>query len=258
MSPKNLRPHSLINGVRLGVLVMLVGLAHAVEQRVPENDPDLPQPFAFDAQALNNLRTHSPFNRVVSLADTYKLTGVAYVNGKPMATFVNKDTKQHFVVSEETNSLGMTLTEAHLSDDPEKTEVRVMIGPEEVVMHYSEVSAAPENSSNGRINSSSGKQLGGSSTARSQAGSSAGIDTASLLGDQGKEMLNALSPENREKLTSIITASAAKHPERTQEQLASTAQKIYAKMRSSETKATTKAPTGGTPKPPKSEKPKKR
>lgn len=256
MSQKNLRPNSLITSVRLGVLVMLVGLAHAAEQRAPENDPDLPQPFAFDAQALNNLRTHSPFNRVVSLADTYKLTGVAYVDGKPMATFVNKDTKQHFVVSEETNSLGMTLTEAHLSDEPEKTEVRIMIGPEEVVMHYSEVPVVPENSSNGKINSSSGKQLVGSSS-RSQAGSSAGIDTASLLGNQGKEMLNALSPENREKLTAIMTASAAKHPERTQEQLASTAQKIYAKMRSSETKATTKAPTGGTPKPPKSERKKK-
>lgn len=255
MSPKILRTHRLIATVQLSIVSLFVCSVHAVEQHIPESDPDLPQPFAFDAQALSNFRTHSPFNRVVSLSETYKLTGVAYVDGKPMATFMNKDTKQHFVVSEETNALGMTLTDATLSDEPEKTQVRVMIGPEEVVMHYSEMPVTPESSSNGKISASSSKKQNSSS--HSHTPPSAGFDTAALLGDQGKEMLNALSPENREKLTAIMAASAAKHPERTQEQLSATAQKIYAKMRSSDSKPPTKSQTSGTPKPPKAERKKK-
>lgn len=256
MSTQNLRTHGLVASACVSIAVFATCSVHAVEQPVPANDPDLPQPFAFDAQALNNFRAHSPFNRVVSLEDTYKLTGVAYVDGKPMATFMHRDTKQHFVVSEETNALGMTLTDAKLSDEPEKTEVRVMIGPEEVVMHYSEAEAAAASAKAGKGGSSSNTKPGSSSNSRTPPPS--GIDTASLLGDRGKELLNALSPENREKLTAIMAASAAKHPERSKEDLANVAQKIYAKMKSSEDKAQAKAQTGGTPKPLKAVKPKKR
>lgn len=254
MSLKTLSPVTMLTAARLSALVMLACSLHAAE--TAPVDPDLPQPFNFDSKALDTFRAHSPFNRVVSLQDTYKLTGVAYFNGKPMATLMNKETKQHFVVSEQTNALGMTLTEATMSDDPEKTLVHVMIGPEEVVMHYSEAEAAAASAKGGKGGSSSNSKPGSSS--HSHASAPAGFDLASVLGDQGKDMLKALSPENREKLAAIIASSAERHPERSKEDLANVAQKILAKMKSSEDKAQTKAQTGGTPKPPKSEKPKKR
>jgi hypothetical protein len=241
--------------IRLSALVMLTCSLHAAE--TAPVDPDLPQPFNFDTKALDTFRAHSPFNRVVSLQDTYKLTGVAYFNGKPMATLMNKETKQHFVVSEETNALGMTLTEATMSDDPEKTLVHVMIGPEEVVMHYSEAEAAAASAKAGKGDSSSNSKHG-SSSSHSHSAPPPGFDLAAVLGDQGKDMLKSLSPENREKLAAIVASSAERHPERSKEELANVAQKILAKMKSSEDKAQTKAQTGGTPKPPKSEKPKKR
>lgn len=241
--------------LRLSIGLCLASSLHAAE--TAPADPDLPQPFSFDSQTLTGFRTHSPFNRVVSLENTYKLTGVAYINGKPMATLMNRDTKQRFVVSEETNALGMTLTEAKLGDDPDKAEVHVMIGPEEVVMHYAELETTSDNAKGSKSgDSSSSKKHSSSSHGHAQL--PAGIDMASLLGDQGKEMLKALSPEGREKLAAIMAASADKHPERSKEELAASAQKIYAKMKASEEKAQTKAQSGGTPKPPKAEKPKKR
>ena len=232
--------------------MLLACSLHAAEQHEP--DPDLPQPFSFDSKALETFRSHSPFNRVVSLQDTYKLTGVAYIDGKPMATLMDKNTKQHFVVSEKPNAMGWTLTGATLSDEPDKTVVHVMIGSEEVVMHYSEAEAMLAAAKNARGDSSSGKRLNiASSSSTAQA---SGVDPAALLGDRGQELLNALSPENRDKLTSIMAASAAKHPERTKEQLAATAQKIYEKMRASETKPP-KASNNSAPKLPKALKPKK-
>ena len=240
---KTFSPISLLS------VALFVGSLHAAE--VAHGDPDLPQPFSFDAKALDTFREHSPFNRVVSLQDTYKLTGVAYFNGRPMATLMNRDTKQHFVVSDEPNAMGITLMGATMSDEPGRTEVHLMIGAEEVVMRYSEADAVAEMAKSPKGDSSSIKK--GTSSSKSPNANALAVDVASLLGDQGRKLMGALSPEDRAKLESIMSASAAKHPERTKEQLAASAKKIYAKMTSEG-----KAPSVGTPKPPKAERPSKK
>jgi hypothetical protein len=47
-------------------------------------DPDLPQPF--DPNTLTAVVENSPFTRIVSISDSLVLTGMAYVDGKPVVT----------------------------------------------------------------------------------------------------------------------------------------------------------------------------
>ncbi len=196
---------------------------------------------------MNDMRAHSPFNRFVSLEDTIQLTGVAYIDGKPMATLVNKETKQRFVVSNEPNALGWMLTEAKLSDEPSKTEVHLMVGTDEVVLHYGEVQLNPSAAKSSKAELATSKKHSGS---HSPAPSGATVDVASLLGDKGKELVGSLSPESREKLANIVSASLAKHPERTADENAALAKKIYTKMASADSKAQSGGSTK-TSKPPK-------
>jgi len=110
-------------------------------------DPDLPQPF--DTTALAAVVHQSPFTRVVSFEDTYLLTGVAYVDGKPMATLLNKETKQRFVVTETPNAHGWKLVDAPPTTDPKHTRVTLEVGGEAFVLTYHEIIPTPTNP-NGR------------------------------------------------------------------------------------------------------------
>jgi hypothetical protein len=109
-------------------------------------DPDLPQPF--DASAISSAVHSSPFSRVVSFADNFSLTGVAWVDGKPLATLVNNETKKRFVVTEEPNAEGWKLAGASLTTDPKYSSVKLLVGGEEVSLRYTAVTT-PQ-SSNGR------------------------------------------------------------------------------------------------------------
>ena len=202
-------------------------------EAVPVDD-DLPQPFAFDSKSLSAMRTHSPFNRFVSLEDTFQLTGVAYIEGKAMATLVNKETKQRFVVSDEPNALGWKLTEATVSEDPRLTEVHLMIGPDEVVLHYGGAQLAPSNAKNNTPELASKKSNTSSSQSRPVV--TTNVNVPALLGNKGKELFQALPPEGREKLAGVLQASMAKHPERTTEQNEALAQKLYSKYASAASK----------------------
>ena len=64
--------------------VLMPWMAMAVESAKPAVDPDLPQPF--DPNALAAVTTSSPFTRMVNMSDNLVLTGIAYIDGKPVAT----------------------------------------------------------------------------------------------------------------------------------------------------------------------------
>lgn len=236
--------------------VMLIAcFARAAEQ--VSVDADLPQPFEFDTQALSDLRMHSPFNRFVSLEDAIQLTGVAYIDGKPMATLVNRLTKQRIVVSDEPNALGWTLTDMAISEEPDLTSVRVAIGPEQVTIHYADPRLETAQDKHGKAIAASSHSSGSSSkqlATLARVADGKGPDVASLLGDRGREMLSSLSPENREKLTSLVAASAAKHPERSDADRAALAQKYFSKLQSAQAKIASGVPV----KPSKVSKPKTR
>ena len=98
-------------------------------------DPDLPQPF--DATSLSAIIQNSPFTRIVSISDSLVLTGMAYVNGKPVVTIFDKNEKQSLVVSEEPNLKGWKLIEALPTSNIERAQAKIAIGGETFSIRHS-------------------------------------------------------------------------------------------------------------------------
>ncbi|MBB5031681.1 hypothetical protein [Prosthecobacter vanneervenii] len=98
-------------------------------------DPDLPQPF--DATTLGPVIQNSPFTRIVSISDSLVLTGMAYVNGKPVVTIFDKNEKQSLVVSEEPNLKGWKLMEATPTTNIERAQAKIAIGGETFSIRHS-------------------------------------------------------------------------------------------------------------------------
>ncbi|MBL9129919.1 MAG: hypothetical protein JNG86_01880 [Verrucomicrobiaceae bacterium] len=97
-------------------------------------DPDLPQPF--DPTVLTQVVENSPFTRIVSVSDSLVLTGVAYVDGKPVVTLLDKSTKESLVVTDQPNLRGWTLVEATPSADITRAQAKISIGGEPVSIRY--------------------------------------------------------------------------------------------------------------------------
>src|SRR6187401_1061386 len=198
------------SSIRFGFILLLVSCLRAEEQ--PSTDAGLPQPF--DSHAASELLVNSPFTRIVSLKDTLQLTGVAYVEGKPVATFLNKATKERILVSEVPNDLGWRITEAIPSTALQNTEVHVMIGPEMVIMHYGDTQIAPA------------KRGSSGSPSRQMSGSRGDTPkTSSYLGENGRELYMSLSSEGRSKLREIIQSHVGRHPGESMEETSAVAQK---------------------------------
>lgn len=101
---------------------------------VPNGDPDLPQPF--DAALLSQVVDNSPFTRLVSISDSLVLTGVAYLDGKPVVTLLDKATKESLVVTDQPNMRGWTLVEASPSSDITRSQAKISMGGEPVSIRY--------------------------------------------------------------------------------------------------------------------------
>lgn len=105
-------------------------------------DPDLPQPF--NPASLDAVVTSSPFTRSLNLSDSLVLTGIAFIEGKPVATVFNTEKKESYVISEEPNPQGWKLAETSATIQLDKTQVKLMIGSEIVTVRYSKEQIAPE------------------------------------------------------------------------------------------------------------------
>lgn len=121
--------------------------AHGVAQEVTPADPDLPQPL--DLSVAAPLIEKPPFTRALNLSESLLLTGVAYVDGKPVATVKDVTTNKSYLVSEEPNAQGWRLAGASPSTQLERAEVRLMIGTEIVPIRYSETQLTPQKKAGG-------------------------------------------------------------------------------------------------------------
>lgn len=210
---------------RASALLLSWSCLHADD--VPAVDPDLPQPVDFSF--AEELLVRSPFTRIVNLEETYQLTGVAYVDGRPVATVFNTQTKQRLVVTEEPSPSGLRLVAANADGDLHATQVELQIGDETVAVHYQDRQISPS----GGVNGSSSRIA----TSGKKSGDSTKFRTSSLLGENGRELYSSLSPEARDKFREIVRSRMEKHPEMTAEQTSSYAQKIFAKIKASESRA---------------------
>lgn len=110
-------------------------------------DPDLPQ--RIDPTEIAPLVASSPFTRSLNLSDSLVLTGIAYIEGKPVVTIMNKETKESHVVGELPNAQGWKLAETSATVKLDRTQAKLMIGTEIVTVRYSEEQLTPENMKKG-------------------------------------------------------------------------------------------------------------
>lgn len=111
-----------------------LGGAAAPKKPVGPIDPDLPQPF--DVNSVTSAVKTSPFNRTVNLSESLVLTGLASIDGKPMATLMDKESKRTYVVSEEPNAQGWRLEEMKPTASIKFSQVKVNIGGEVVTIRH--------------------------------------------------------------------------------------------------------------------------
>ncbi|MBX7208463.1 MAG: hypothetical protein K1X78_09145 [Verrucomicrobiaceae bacterium] len=215
---------------------MLVCSARAED--APAVDPDLPQPF--DETQTQALISQSPFTRTVNLKDSLRLTGIAYVGGKPVATMLNKETRQSFTVSDEPNAQGIWLTEAAPSAELDESMVTILVGDETVTMHYGDEQLSPGAAKKGAPTS----HLAGSKSKSSSSGHVPGLDgggehvkASSLLGSEAKALYETLSSSMRSRFKDIIHSRVEKHPDMTPDQLSAYAEKLVAGLKKAEDKS---------------------
>jgi len=101
-------------------------------------DPDLPQPF--DPSTLMAVVENSPFTRIVSISDSLVLTGMAYVDGKPVVTIFDKNAKQSIVVSDEPNLKGWKLVGARPSEKIDYAQAQISISGETFSIRHTSLS----------------------------------------------------------------------------------------------------------------------
>lgn len=86
---------------------------------------------------------NSPFSRVVDYTETLQLTGVAWVDGKPMATFMDRVTKKQIIVSDEPNDQGWHLADVTMASDLRDADLKLQVGDEVFTFHYSDAQIHP-------------------------------------------------------------------------------------------------------------------
>lgn len=200
---------------------LILSVSYLQADDAPGVDDDLPQPL--NLNFAETLVTQSPFTRSVNLEESLQLTSIAYVDGRPVATILNKATKERILVFEEPNALGWKLTGASAGVDVSNTEIQMMVGPEVVTMHY-----------NNSQQNEPGSRTKGDSTSRLAGSGNKGSDkfrASNFLGENGRELYSSLSPEGRDKFKDLLKSHLDKRPELTPEQSSAYAQKVFAKIK---------------------------
>ena len=111
--------------IPIAALLLAGGLARAYE-------PETVGPDDFDS-----LRRSSPFLRVLRVADSYSLRGVARIGDQTFATLHDHESDETVVVHDgEANKQGMRLVEVSGERNTGNVSVTIAIGPEEAELRF--------------------------------------------------------------------------------------------------------------------------
>ncbi|SKA98710.1 hypothetical protein SAMN02745166_02846 [Prosthecobacter debontii] len=176
-------------------LLRLLTLLSPTVAWAAEPDPDLPQPF--DPNVLAPVVTSSPFTRMVNMSDNLVLTGIAYIDGKPVATIFNMETKESHIVGTEPNFQGWTLQEAHPAPDISRSQAKISIGGEVVSVRYASLTAK-DMKPNGKPEQSERSDRGGPPGGDRFRGNSRGPS------DEDRKRYESLSEKSREKFRDMM------------------------------------------------------
>lgn len=184
------------------ILFALPVIASAADRKKNAADPDLPQPV--DSAVAQPLLDNSPFTRELNLSDSLTLTGIAYIQGKAVATVFDKAKKTSYVVSEEPNAQGWKLAEASAAVAFNKSIAKIMVGNEVVTVRYSSDQLSPDDKKNQRPPGSGGppppSSDGGPPRREYQRPSDEDRRKFEALSDRGKEKVRDFFRDNRDKL----------------------------------------------------------
>lgn len=153
------------------------------------------------------LTSQSPFSRSINLSDALILTGIAMVDQDQVATLLNKETKETFVVSSRLNAQGWKMVELKKDEDLEKVSAKVSIdGGEVVTVRYSEWALKPGESRPGGGVMELG-QPAGPGGGPGKGGKSDGRDSSEM-----REKMMQLSDEQRSKMFQKMMELRRKNP----------------------------------------------
>lgn len=164
-------------------------------------------PQAVGSDEFNALQQQSPFTRTLNLSDSLILTGVATVDEEQVATLLNKETKETFVVSSSLNSQGWKMVELKSDSDLEKVAAKVSIdGGEVVTVRYSDAALKPGEAKPG--------------AGRGESSSSENEERRQRRGPppEVREKMEKLSEEQRSKLFDKMRVWREKNPDRPREE----------------------------------------
>jgi hypothetical protein len=120
-------------------LLPLFLLSSATAQETPPVPADV-VPIGVATEDFTALKGQSPFLRSLNLSDSLVLTGFADVEGERVATIMNKETKQTYVVSSQINSQGWKMVDLKTDADLEKVAAKVAVdGGEVVTVRYANI-----------------------------------------------------------------------------------------------------------------------
>lgn len=138
------RQRSLVLVIAAAVVGAFVSVTPGICQQSAA-DAELPQPLT--AEHFRELKENSPFTRVLNLSESLMLTGIARVNGKPMATLMDRQSKETFVISEMPNPKGWKLVEITGGGaDLETVSAMISVSGEMVSVRYDERQLNPSES----------------------------------------------------------------------------------------------------------------
>lgn len=200
----------------------------AAAPAVAKADPDLPAPFDLkEAETLAN----SPFTRALNLSDSLALTGIAYVEGKPVATIHNRATKESYVVSEDPNAQGWKLVEMNASKDLHRAEVKIVANGETVTVRYGDEQLTP--------GAKKGSMPGGGGPPGSggpPGGDPNRVRTSSYLGDGGRDRYFQLSDGARDKFRELMRQRREANPNASMEEMSAFARQEFEKIEADDRK----------------------
>ncbi len=196
---------------RFLILVFGLTLSFGAEETV---EAYLPAGIA--EEDFTALRGQSPFLRSVNLSDSLILTGIAMLDDEQVATLMNKETKETFVVSSKLNSQGWKMVDLKSDEDLEKVAAKVAIdGGEVVTVRYGEWQIKPGESKPGAGPSTEpgvpqGPTMGGE---RRGFGDGHRGPPGGGPSTEFREKMSQLSEEQRQKVFQKMMELREKHPD---------------------------------------------
>ncbi len=174
------------------------------------------------------LKGQSPFLRSVNLSDSLILTGIAMVDNEQVATLLNKETKETYVVSSKLNSQGWKMVDLKADADLEKVAAKVAIeGGEVVTVRYAEWQLKPGESKPGAGPST---EPGGNGERRGDGRRGPPGGPMGGPPPEFREKMSQLSEEQREKLFKKMGELREKSPDMSWEERGKTMSEMMDKM----------------------------